>query len=276
MKLRHLLLLVLAFGTAIASLLAHSYGHSWIEGLMSNLAAGFAGSFLTVLLIDSALERERDRQTARVRNLAFSQVRPLLLQQLDLVGTWRKVSAAAVPTPTPTTVADLFDPRFYEDVLRCDFSRDSGTTPSTTWYSRTAATLSTCRAGLEQIIDHYAVFLDSESLEALEAVAHAHFVNFVVALGPNPHALGPMIGGPWTDNLLAGGGVTAALRDYIAALIKLTSIMNEYPTPSVTVADLNIWRPDVMPAVGSARMTDDQMLASNPRFFMGAGLPSAC
>ena len=120
---------------------------------MSNLAAGFTGSFLTVLPIDNALARERDRQTVRVRKLALGQIRPWVVQQLDLVGTWRKVSVAARPNPLPRDLRQLFDDAFYRDVQRCDFSRESGTLPPSSWYARSFGTLDQCQKAIETTID---------------------------------------------------------------------------------------------------------------------------
>lgn len=79
MQRQYIVLLTLAVLSAVGSLYASNTSHLWLESIGSTLAAGFFGSFVTVLLIDRALGMQRQAETDRLRLVALRQLRPALI-----------------------------------------------------------------------------------------------------------------------------------------------------------------------------------------------------
>lgn len=272
MRRRYLILLILAALAASGSLAASHWHLSWLESLASNLAAGFLGTFLTVFLIDTAIARERERESRRVRALALGQLRSSLLRQLDLLCGWFKAAAKHKPTTQLSDLKDIFSDEYYDEVLFFDFSKAAPTSPPMAWFRWSATEMVEFRTGLNTVLDKYAAFLDAETLEILEALANSPIPGSLIPMANWP-AAAPPTGGKRTYNILAGQGVIGELRRHVGLLMKLVAKFNAIVPRPITIADLPLWREDVGGPFGAARMTDEEMGASNPMFAIGRGVP---
>jgi hypothetical protein len=181
MRTRHLLLLLLASSLTVASLVAARYGSTWAASFTSNLAAGFLGSFLTVLLIDRALERERRTQTERVRKLAFAQLRPTVLNHLILLSGWYKATIPQQPSNPPTRLEELFSEDYFQEIRYLDFSKP-GPSRDVSWFAFTGREFDSLKVEIRRVIDKYAFFLESQTLELLEGIGNSNLVNLFVLL----------------------------------------------------------------------------------------------
>ena len=278
MRKRHWILLILAVLSVLGSLWAARWQLSppWVESLCSNLGAGFLGAFLTVLLIDRAITRERETETRRIRALCLGQTRSFILRYLELLCAWYKAAAKEKPSHTPPTLRDIFSEEFYEELLRLDFSKGAPTFPVITWFRWSATTAEELRAILNAVLDKYAFFLDAATLEIIEGLANSSFLRLLKATENWPSGMPPVAAGVRrTYNLLAGTGLLDYLRRDVKLLLRLVERFNESVPRQIVIGDLELWREDIGGTFGEARMSDEDMLASNPMIMMGRGLPRA-
>ena len=160
MQPRRWILLIFAIVSAVGSLAASHATLPWLESIGSNLAAGFLGSFLTVLLIDSAIAKERDRENQRVRALALGQLRPFTLQQLDLLCAWFRAAVERPPEKEPANIREFFSDPYYREVCLLDFSKPAPTSPPMPWFQWSGTVIKEFRAAVYRVLDKYALLLD--------------------------------------------------------------------------------------------------------------------
>jgi hypothetical protein len=272
MRWQHWILLVFAILSAVGSLAAFQARSPWIESISSNLAAGFLGSFLTVLLIDRAIAKERDREKRQMRTLALGQLRRAALQQLELLCTWFRAAVSRPPEKEPADIPGLFSDVYYRELRYLDFSRPAPTVPPESWFRKSAMTIENFRTAVQSVLDKYAFVLDAETLEMLEAVGNANALGLIIATAKVPFQSLPGAEHR-TYNVLAGEGVEDALRADVQTFLTFISALNECIPRPITVADLSLWRPNLGGAFGAARMTDEESARSNPMVMIGSGLP---
>lgn len=155
MRLRYLYLLGLALILGWLSHVAYQAENHWLESFTSNLAAGFLGAFLTVLLIDRAITRERETQRAQIRKTALSQLRPAMLTHLSLLSDWYKAASLTKPQEVPTFRA-LFNDDFFEQIRFLDFSKNAAAHRD--WFLLSAEICRNLQDSLLRILDRYAIF----------------------------------------------------------------------------------------------------------------------
>jgi hypothetical protein len=254
-------------------LLASHTSLSWLESIGSNLAAGFLGSFITVLLIDRAITNERNQESQRVRVLALTQLRPFTLQQLELFCFWLKATLGRRPEKEPSGITELFSDEYYKELQRLDFSKHAPTAPSTTWFHFSAMVISKFRAELSSVLDKYAVFLDGKTLQLLEDLGNSEALGFLASSANWPS--GSLQGAERrTYNVLAGVGMEDALRADLHRFLEFISELNRHILRPITIRDFShVWRPDVGGPFGSARLTDEEFANSNPMIAIGRQLP---
>ncbi len=276
MRKRHAILLILAVLSVLVSLGAARWQLSpaWVESLCSNLGAGFLGAFLTVLLIDRAIARERETEARRIRALCLGQTRSVILRYLELLCSWYKAAVKEKPSHTPSSLRDIFSEGYYEELLRLDFSKGAPTSPPINWFRWSATTAQELRAHLNAVLDKYAFFLDADTLEIIEGLASSPFLGLLQAAANWPSGA-PPTSRARTYNLLAGTGIIGHLRQDVELLLRLVARFNESVPRQIVIGDLPLWREDIGGTFGAARMSDEDMLASNPMIMMGRGLPGA-
>jgi hypothetical protein len=277
MKGRHLLLLLSACVFSVSSLTATKYTYEWAASFTSNLAAGFLSSFLTVLLIDRALERERQGQTKRIRKLAFAQLRPAVLRHIILLFGLYKAAIPEPPHFQPTNFKQVFGEDYFREVRFLDFSKPSPSLPQTTWLSFTGAELDSFTVEIRQVIDKYAIFLEPETLELLGSMTSSNLVNAFVKLHQtNLLAMDQAKAIQRRYNLLDEASFNRALRAHIEKLESFLSSFNDTASESIDLADLHLWRVDVSPQFGTGRISEQGLRRPNIPIMMGkrADLPN--
>jgi len=272
MRPRHWTLLLVAILSAAGSLAASHASLPWLGSIGSNLAAGFLGSFLTVLLIDQAIAKERDRENRRVRTLALGQLRPLTLQLLELLCAWFRAAVKRPPERELAEIREVFSNDYYQEVRFLDFSKPAPISPPMPWLLHSATVIKEFRAAVDSVLDKYALFLDAETLEMLESLGNTHALSLIVSLASLTPWKPPAVAHR-TDNVLAGEGVEEAMREDVETLLSFVSKLNQCIARPITIADLYLWRPDVGGAFGAARMTDEEIARSNPMIRIGRRLP---
>ena len=248
--------MLLALLFAVTSRITTTHQWEWAASFTSNLAAGFFGSFLTVLLIDRALERERKIQSERIRKLAFAQLRPAIGSHINLLFDWYKAAVPAPPPSQPTKFDRVFGEDYFREVQELDFSKNNSTWPPRSWFSFSGAQFESLTHEITGVIDKYGFFLDPHSLELLEGIANSTVASSFRNLGPaDPVALSRGIGGPFRYNVLSEQNFMRELRQHVGKVGTFLALFNSTASEPIDLASLELWRTDVSPAYGSARVS---------------------
>lgn len=258
MKSRHYLLLALAVGFMLLSLCTDQRQLDWLDSFASNLASGFLGSFLTVLLIDRALEQERKQETARVRNIALAQLRPVLLGHLLLLTDWYKAASPERPSHLPSTIPGIFSDDYYLQIRFLDFSREAPVYPATDWFHYTAHQFESFRTQIWRVVDKYAVFLESESLELLEGLANSAPINMIIQIAnANLPALDKKHNWRRTYNILYDDSIISEVQRHIGMIRSFLEYYNLAAPNPIEIGDLGLWRENTAPRFGSGRLREE-------------------
>lgn len=268
MKTRYYLLVLLAIVFTIIYFFAFYFQVDWLESFSSNLATGFLGSFLTVLFIDRALERERREETRKVQSIALRQLRPALMRHLKMLSDWYKAASLGKPDILPGNISEIFNDNFYEQVRMLDFSKDAPIYPKMNWFIYSSKESKLFINPISRTIEKYAVFLEPIALEMLEDLENSVFVNMVVQISDIP-ALDQQLGYARSYNILYDETIINHLRQYISTLISFLEYYNSFVQNPIHVQDLELWRNDVAPLLGSSRANNP----SSSRFTMGTEFP---
>lgn len=258
-------LAAIALATGVSSYYAKVLGLGWAEGYGANLSAGFLGAFLTVILIDRALEVERARQAHRVTALVFGRLRPPLCVLLELLAGWYKAAAKA-PYPPAATAGILFTRNFLEQVQYLDFSK-RGPQTGTSWFRFSAQIFREFQAKVQGALDAYAPLIDADTLECLESLLSSPVPGAVISLVNLPEADAAQ-GVTRSYNMLAGPGFVEELEQYGKVLGRFIEHFNRVVARPVSETELLVWREDVSPAWGSGRVNCDHLDRAAVKYMM--------
>jgi hypothetical protein len=225
----------------------------WVSGFSSNLGAGFVGSLLTVFLIDRALEASRQRQADRVKRVAFDRLRTTLIRHLTFLFNLHKAAATSAPTHAPACIADLFKDEYFEAVRWLDFSQPGPETPPRTWFLLAAQEAQDLRRALERMVDTYLAFLDPEHIENMESLEHSSLIVLLLQSSVIPE-IDRREGFRRQYNLLYDRSMIEELRKHVTFFQALITQFNSCATRVISLSDLSLWRRDVAPDIGSARL----------------------
>jgi hypothetical protein len=238
---------------AISFSVASYFCQGWLSGFLSNLGAGFVGSVLTVFLIDRAIERSNLREKIRVRRVAFDRLRPVLLSHILFLFNLHKASATKEPDAKPIEIQDMFDEEYYGSLGMLDFNMPGPTLPRAPWVYFAAHQAETFRNSLQRMADMYIAFLDTESIEIIEILRSSIMLHLLVSARDIP-AADHAAGFDRKVNPILGGAIEY-LKDHIGHLMVLVTQFNKYATKPISITDFGvIWRNDIAPPIGSARM----------------------
>ena len=179
MRKRHWLVAGLGIALCAASFVTSTSNDAtilWASSLTANLAAGFVGAFITVLIIDRALERERARQQQQFRDVAINSLRGPYSSHVRRLATFY---VECENTPFPSKVDDIVPPalRTVHDLVTAISvdQLDSFLMSPNALLERHELSWRHLRESLQQFIgaidattDRYAVFLTSQSLALLD------------------------------------------------------------------------------------------------------------
>jgi hypothetical protein len=264
-KKQHYWLVVLTILSTLISLLASKEKWGWVESFASNLAAGFLCSFLIVMFIDRALARERDRQSATVRSLAFSALRPVLGGHLLMLWSWYKGATLRMPTPPPTTIHEAFSGSYYHEIAFLDFSRNAPVFPQMDWFTWCAKGFQAFRTDVLRIIDTYAPMIDVETLGILQAVTTSGLVAMIPQLTAI-RSIDPQLRASRNYDIFAGEGMEQLVKDHVESVERLLDCLNTNVLNPLKFEELGFLREDVEPILGSSRIDQQSLRSGNLHF----------
>ncbi len=231
------------------------------RGFALNLATEIIGILLTVGLIDAVLRRREERERQRYRSLALRQFWRPLNRQFDLLFNLYKATVERKPEREISEVSNLFDEDYFEQVARLDAAADGpavrsigGTAvPWSEWIDEEAKRF---KDALERVIDKYAMYLDVDTIDVAERLVDSSFITLAghgAMMGAHARNTGHR--GPLP--FLGAYGKDSPIREYTSAFSELVDIYNKTaPNERKMVPPRLMWRDDVSPSIGSARIPD--------------------
>jgi len=229
------------------------FSRGWFSGFASNLGAGFVGSLLTVFLIDRAIEAAQQQQSRRVRVAAFERLRPKVVSHLIFLFDLHKVSAATAPAVGPTKLDDLFTDAYFEAIRHLDFSKPAPVSPPVSWFEFSTYSVREFTTSLDRMLDTYVAVLGPENIETLEGLQNSPIVGLLTQLAFLAQ-LELKEGRRCPSLVLGHDSVIEEMRGYIRTIQTLVRQFNECARKPISISDLPLWRIDVSPAIGSARI----------------------
>lgn len=237
------------------------------RGFFLNLATEIVGILLVVWLIDAVLRRREERARERYRSVALRLLRSPLNRVALLLFSIYKASVARRPERTISRVSDLLDEDYFRQSAMLDVtaashmahphSISSGETMP--WYECINTELNGFAEDLGRVIDKYAMYLDIDTIDAAERLINSDFSN-IARFGPILVAHSRNMGYQGPAPLLAEPGTQSPIREYVDAFSELADIYNRStPDDRNVYIDDSLWRDDILPKTGSARIPDETM-----------------
>jgi hypothetical protein len=246
----------------------------WISSLSGNLVAGFIGTFLTVFFIDKALEKERQARSQKFQRFVLSGLRPTLLCHLNLLCAWYKAASRTLPEPRPSTLDALFGESYYDQIRYLDFSKAAPTHPPVSWFEWTAHELESFGMSIRNVLDKYTVLLEPELVELLDSLENSALTKaLITTAGQNLPDIDKRDGIRRSYNVFAGQGFDVETHRHIQSVLKAIAKHNEFAARPITVGELYLWRIDVSPHLGSARIDSEIIEPAAVKMAIGPKLP---
>lgn len=171
----YLLLLVLACLLLAASWLVVP-DQEWAGGFLSDLAAGIFGSLVIILFVDRIIERNRQRERVKVAKVALGRMRFPILWHMILLCNAFKAATENKPTLLPSTYEDVFNDAYYEEIAFLDLTKEAPVALKMDWWNHLYLETKFFKEKLEQTLDTYAVYLDTEMIDMLEGIINSPFL----------------------------------------------------------------------------------------------------
>lgn len=251
----YVILLLCLVGTLAGYIYGTASQTNWVAEPSLNIGANVLGILLTVVLIDTVIRRNENRERSRIRRIAFQQLRRPLLRHLQVLYGMYKASAARPPEVRSADIRGLFDDCYFAELAFLDFSKPAPVSSPLPlqWFDYLSMTASEFKGDLGRTVDRYALFLDGESVELIESLINSTFISLLqqVPAVRNSGRRGQVV---LSGNIWAGGGMGPVIREYVAWFTELVDRYNL----TVRVEDQlspndDLWRNDVAPSFGSAR-----------------------
>lgn len=225
-------------------------GYWAVDAFAANVAAGFMGALLTVVLVDRAAERRQEETRQRVRRIAMSRAGHPLIHITHLLVDMMKASMSARPVPQPASYQEFFSRPHTECLDWLMLDGRSGSLGNISWYDHIHETLERSSKRLSEIVDKYVAYLGVEFVEAVEDLRGDGFMALIGGLGETKRLLA-------NENLpttLTLNG-TAPIRDKFFR--KLLRLIEEYESASGEALPFpsgEFSRDDISPGLGSSRL----------------------
>lgn len=244
-----MLLIVL---TVILSALSFVYRDEWTGSYLSNIAAGVIGSLIIIFLVDKVIERNREKERTRLVRIALQRLRIPILWQMTLLCNIYKAAAQGKPTPLPFTFEDTFNDNYYKEISFLDFTKDAPVTPKRDWFTHLYLMTKSFKEKTERVIDTYGFSLDVSLIDLLERILNSHF-HFVIPQMRNIPQVDRQHKFKRVYTMFSG--IESLVKEYVSLMLELVGYFNSQSGMSIQL-NQDVWRDDVAPKWGSARVHD--------------------
>jgi hypothetical protein len=231
-----------------------------------NLATEIVGILLTVGLIDAVIRRREAREQRRYKSVALQQLFSPLRDHLRLLFDIYKASVQKKPDKEISRVEDLFSDDYFEQLKRFDLAGPAPVTLPILWFEYIDIERKKFQNELHRILATYGTHLNHETIATMEILANSWFLHYAATM-PAPVPGIPGSGARefrkkrpgQAYNLLQTTMVLDKIREHTEAFSRLLATYNmEVPSShKITTRDF-IWKNNVEPLIGSARVPDPQ------------------
>jgi len=226
----------------------------WWSQFFLNLSAGIFGSLLVILLVDRALEKERERD--KREKFALNRLRPLIYRHLQTLCSIFKAVTSKKPDLFPASIGDIFAENFPKLMLSLDLTKKE-TPTSQDWFIYLSSETKDLTRNLEKIIEAYQDSLNIELLGILESFSNSPLLGLLSILPAirqknltlnleNQKA----IANPFTLTM----GFHLLVKNHILLLLNLIENMNSRIQNKICLEEISVFRNDYTPKWGTSRL----------------------
>lgn len=241
--------------------------------MLGRLAVTSFGSYLTVILVDLSFRRKEDRERERIKRIALERLAGTINSHIEMLSEWYIAALEEEPEFTPESYPDLFNEEYIRTTRRVDFSKNyptAGNGPDPTWLDMSGQRMESFSEDVEDTISNYGIYMEPEMIKTVQNISDSGinqlFQNDIIQSDQR-------IGATRDCNLLAGEGVDYFLAKHLNLILEVIQWYDQDPELHIKpVVELDAWRDDVTPNVGSARL-EKKLEESKPKFGMGPSYP---
>lgn len=251
-------LLALLAATVGGYLFGATHQIEWLKDISLNIGTEIFGIFLTVVLIDAVIRNSEERERERIRQIAFQQLRIPLLHQLQMLHGMYKACILRPPETPATEIPDLFSDDYFIQIAFLDFSKPAPIFSAVPlqWFDYLRLEVDKFKTAMSRTLEKYAVFLDVNSIALLETLMDSSFISLIVQ-APAIRDVDGRENFQRSYNLLAGQGMPQVVREFTDTFCQLVEAYNlAVPHEQKLVLNDGLWRTDMSPRFGSARLAD--------------------
>lgn len=243
-----------------------------IRNWLSRFTVTTLGSYIVIILVDETLRRREFKEKERIRNLALEQLEGVMNRHLGFLTEMYVASVDSKPEDIPGSYDEFFDEHYVEAVQHLDLSEDRpGHQGVDDWFDFVSKECDEFQENVEGIIERYAPFLESGTLQELQNLSRTTLIGALVNIcqGQDLVLMDAKMGVVRDYNLLKGGGMDKALQEHLDSVNKVVSLYEETESTDLNSVDsLAVWWENVHPYYGCARIQkplDD----TDPKFNIG-------
>lgn len=236
----------LAILTALVSWASTCFD-GWWGGFLSNLGAGFAGSLVTVVLVELSIERGRKKDMAQVRRIAFDGVRSKITNHLENLLKLQIASPpqGAVITNKARSIDEMFSTEYFDKVSQFNlFDIVPLVFPQQKWSVFLRREAMEFIDALSKTIDKYIAYLSPESIAAIEGVVRSSFLGSLNTLGDGRvEAVDSELGIQGRSmHVFRDKQGLELVKIHILEMLALIREFNEYGSNKIDINDIAVWR----------------------------------
>lgn len=248
----YLLLTLVAVVCFAVYVLFPSAPEGW-RGFSLNLLTEVLGIIFTIVLIDRVLRRREERERMRYCRIALQQLRFPLMEHLEVLFNMYKASVQRKPERRISSLEDLFEDDYFEQVSHLDLSKPAPVAPQMQWGDYLLHETQRFKDALERVVGRYAVPLGPDTVDIAEQLIASRLISMLERF-PAMRASRPAQFRGWPEPMLYGmGGLVRQYTDAFAALVDIYN--DEAPEDQrVAITKKNLWKENVSPRIGSARI----------------------
>jgi hypothetical protein len=215
--------------TVLLSALSFQYQDEWIGGFLSNTAAGIVGSLIIIFSVEKIIDGNSKKERLRILKLALERLRKPIYSTMSLLVDIYIAASRNKPAIVPSTFEDTFTENYFVEVSFLDYRKETNhgipvprKVKTLDWFSYLYNTLGLIQKTIEKTIDMYAVYLDSELVEALEKVVNSGIMGTISLAWTLEEGRAP----PWMD-------IDNDLREFVPVMLRLLELFNSYSSSPI-------------------------------------------
>ncbi|WP_300565431.1 hypothetical protein [Flavobacterium sp.] len=229
---------------------------SELKSFSLNLITEILGIFITVFLIDRAIQSREKKEKLKILQSAYIQFRNPVMKMLDFLITAYKASCDTKPEDLKFTYKQILSTdEFYEAIKFLDFKNKAPITPTTNWSAYSAQHVRFLKDSFDKTIDKYAFVLDSKLINDMESLSNSRFLQILASAEIILQSDISMNHNRANLNILANNHATKELKTFLKNIFELIEYFEKQSQKlSFWTYDQGIWGDNIAPKIGSSRV----------------------